>query len=190
MNRDEFLSALRDGLRGLPEEESNDIAADYSAHFSDGIASGRSEEEVARALGDPSRLAKELRAEAGLRRWREHRNAGNLFAAVFAFVGLATLDLVLLLPLLFAVAVGLFVFAVVLIAVFFLGIASVVSLLDWGSLSTVAGAIARFLKGVGLVAGAIGGGALLLIVLDALVRLLGTYARLHYRVLSPSNDAA
>jgi uncharacterized membrane protein len=62
--------------------------------------------------------------------------------------------------------------------------------LDWQSLNTATGALARFLAGIGLVAGAIGGGALLLIVLDALVRLLGKYARLHYRVLSPSNYAA
>jgi uncharacterized membrane protein len=190
MTRTAFLSALRDGLRGLEGQEVDDIVADYAAHFSDGIAAGRSEEEVARALGDPARLAKELRAEAGLRRWQEHRNAGNLFAAVFAFVGLATLDLVLLLPLLLVVALALFVFAVVLMAFFFMGIASVVSLLSWESFSTASGAIARFLAGVGLVAGAIGGGALLLIVLDALVRLLGKYARLHYRVLSPSNEAA
>ena len=42
----------------------------------------------------------------------------------------------------------------------------------------------------GLVAGGIGGGALLLLILDGLVRLLGRYSRLHYRLLIPSKNAA
>jgi len=188
MTRTSFLSRLREGLSGLPPQEIDDIVADYAAHFSEGQAAGRSEEAVAAALGDPARLAKEVRAEAGLRRWEERRNAGNLAGAVFALLGLATVDLIFLLPLLFVLAVLLFAFGVALFAVTIAGVGVVISIL--GNLTSFQSVLARGFAGVGLVAGGIGGGALLLLVLDALVRLLGSYARLHYRLLDSSNHAA
>ena len=187
MNRTSFLSRLRDGLIGLPAQEIDDIVADYAAHFSDGQAAGRSEDDVAAALGDPARLVKELRAEAGLRRWQERRNPGNLAGAIFALLGLATVDLVFLLPLLFVLAVLLFVAGVVLFALMIAGIGVVISMLF--NVTSIQSVLARGLTGVGLVAGGIGGGALLLLVLDGLVRLLASYARLHYRMLNPSTPA-
>jgi len=186
MNGSAFLSRLRDGLAGLPPKEIDEIVADYAAHFSDGTAAGRSEDDVAAALGDPSRLAKELRAEAGLRHWQQRRSAGNFIAAIFAFIGLATVDVILLLPLLFTVALIFFIFAVVLFALLLAGIGLLLSILIPASFDTIVGAIARGFAGAGLVAGAIGGGALLLLILDGLVHLLGRYSRVHYRLLDPS----
>jgi len=108
--------------------------------------------------------------------------------AVFAFIGLATVDLLFLLPVLFVVVLFLFIFGVVMIALLVAGIALVVSILSFDA--SVVGGIARGFAGVGLVAGGIGGGALLLLVLDGLVRMLGRYSRLHYRLLVPSKNAA
>ncbi|MFI4975569.1 MAG: GIN domain-containing protein [Caulobacterales bacterium] len=65
MTRDDFIAGLRRGLAGLPPESVDDIIADYQAHFADGLAAGRTEDQVAEALGDPERLARELRAAAG-----------------------------------------------------------------------------------------------------------------------------
>ena len=59
MNRAAFLRRLSDGLAGLPAREAEDILDDYSAYFDEGFADGRSEEDVAAALGDPARLARE-----------------------------------------------------------------------------------------------------------------------------------
>ena len=73
MNKAAFLRCLRDGLAGLPAQDIDEILADYAAYFDEAHASGRSEEDVAAALGDPKRLARELRAETGLRRWENHR---------------------------------------------------------------------------------------------------------------------
>ena len=98
MNRAMFLSELRMGLSGLPHSEIEETVADYEAHFSEGLAAGRSEAAIANALGDPARLARELRAEAGFRRWESERSAGSLFGAVIALLGLATLDLIFLMP--------------------------------------------------------------------------------------------
>ena len=83
MDRDTFLCILNDGLEGLAAREVDDILADYVAYFDEAHASGRSEQEVAAALGDPRRLARELRAESGLRRWENHRSLGN--SAAFSY---------------------------------------------------------------------------------------------------------
>ena len=100
MNRLAFLCILDDGLAGLPAHEIDDILADYTAYFDEAHASGRSEEEVAAALGDPRRLARELRAETGLRRWENHRSLGNSAAVLLALGGLAAVDILFLLPVL------------------------------------------------------------------------------------------
>jgi uncharacterized membrane protein len=158
MNRDTFLCILSDGLEGLPPEEIDDILADYVAYFDEAHASGRSEEEVAAALGDPRRLARELRAESGLRRWENHRSLGNSAAVLLAIGGLAAVDILFLLPLLFAVLLAMFVMGLV---IFVLGIV--------GSLGCV---------------------ALLAFALNGAVKMLGNYARLHYRLLKPDQHAA
>ncbi|HTZ78986.1 MAG TPA: DUF1700 domain-containing protein, partial [Stellaceae bacterium] len=93
MNREMFLRLLRQGLDGLPPGEIDEILADYAAYFDEARASGRSEENVSAALGDPRRLARELRAESGLRRWESHRSFGNFVAALLALAGLAAVDL-------------------------------------------------------------------------------------------------
>ena len=69
MTRQEFIARLKAGLAGLPLQAQADIVADYETHFTEGAAAGRSEADIAAALGDPERLARELRAEAGLKRW-------------------------------------------------------------------------------------------------------------------------
>jgi uncharacterized membrane protein len=104
MNRAHFMAQLRDGLSGLHHTDINEIVADYESHFADGAADGRTQEEVAAALGDPIRLARELRAEIGFRRWEENRNAGNFLGVVLALLGLATIDFIILLPLLCGLA--------------------------------------------------------------------------------------
>ena len=51
MTRQAFIARLQEGLRGLPPQAVADIVADYDTHFSDGAAAGRTEAEVAEALG-------------------------------------------------------------------------------------------------------------------------------------------
>jgi uncharacterized membrane protein len=71
MTRADFMARLRRGLSALSANAQSEITADYEAHFSDAAAAGRSEEEAAAALGDPDRLARELRAEYGLKAWED-----------------------------------------------------------------------------------------------------------------------
>ena len=58
MTRQAFMARLLEGLRGLPPTIQADIVADYNNHFNEGAAAGRSEADVAAALGDPGRLAR------------------------------------------------------------------------------------------------------------------------------------
>ena len=98
MTRNEFIRRLKSGLGGMPAAEQAEVVADYEAHFDAGAADGRSEIEIAEALGNPSRLARELRLEAGVRQWQEDRSPSSAWAAVIAFMGLATIDILILLP--------------------------------------------------------------------------------------------
>ena len=101
MNQQEFISQLQDALARLPQQERQEIIADYQEYFRDGLAAGRSEENIAAGLGDPRQLARELMARHHIARWESRKSFGNLFAVVGAIAGLGFLNFVLALPFLF-----------------------------------------------------------------------------------------
>ena len=183
MNRHAFLQRLREGLSGLPQGQIDEIVADYEAHFTDGEAAGRTEAEVAAALGDPDRLAREIRAESTLTRWRDERSPSSAAAAVFAVLGLGAIDILILLPILMGIAgaiIGLFVAVVVC---FFAG----AFVFAAGPFTDPpGGAITAVLAGIGVMAGSASGGALLTIISIGLINALVWYGRLHYRLLKPA----
>jgi uncharacterized membrane protein len=183
MTRLEFLETLRRRLAGLPKAEIDDLVADYATHFADGMAAGRSEAEIAEALGDPMRLARELRAEAGFRRWETERTPASFFAVLFGFVALVAVDFVFLLPLLGGLVLFTLIAAIVLLALCIAGIVLLAKLFSWDGLFAVH-SLVRKLSGLGLLGVGIGGGALLLMMIDYVVRLLGKFARLHYELLN------
>ncbi len=186
MNRAHFMAQLRDGLSGLHHTDIGDIVTDYERHFADGAADGRSEDEVAAALGDPSRLARELRAEVGFKRWEQNRNAGNFLGVVLALLGLAAIDLVLLLPLciLAALFFGLSVGCLGLIVG---GSYLLFNILPFGWSHAMSNPLAQLMIGIGLISGAIGLGALLLWLTELIAKLLIRYARLHFRLFDSAN---
>src|SRR3954468_14874982 len=190
MNRVAFLTILNDGLAGLPAREIDDIIADYMSYFDEAETSGRNEAEVAAALGDPRRLARELRAETGLRHWENHRSLGNSATALLALGGLAAVDILFLLPLLFAVMLIMLVIGLVVFVLGIVGVGLLLSLLKVWHFGSIAAMLVRAVAGIGLVTGSVGGGALLLLALNGAVKMLGNYARLHYRLLKPEHDPA
>jgi uncharacterized membrane protein len=187
MNRAHFMAQLRDGLSGLHYTDINDILADYERHFADGAADGRSEDEVAAALGDPQRLARELRAEAGFKRWEENRSAGNFLGVVLALLGLATIDFVFLLPFLCALAAVFFALSVACLGCIVGGSYLLFNLLPFGWDTAMGNPLAQALIGIGLITGAVGGGALLLWLTEIIAKLLIKYARLHFRLFDSAN---
>lgn len=183
MTRQAFIERLREGLRGLPPQTVADIVADYETHFADGEAAGRNEAEVAAALGDPGRLARELRAEIGLKRWEEERSPSGAAAAVFAVLGLGALDLFILLPVLMTVGGMLFGLSMAAIAALFGGGA----MLAMGPFADFPGGpAAAILGGLGVMSGATALGALIALLTIGIVNALVWYGRLHYRLLRPA----
>ncbi len=182
MTRQAFMARLRLGLRGLPPQTQAEIASDYETHFADGAAAGRSEEDVAASLGDPGRLAQELRAEHGLKRWEESRSPSNAAGAVFALLGLGAVDILIMLPILMGIAGTLIGLGFAVLGIFMGGVAAFVAGPFTGMPGTPAVPI---LLGVGLITLAMALGAILAIVTIGFVNALVWYARLHYRVLKP-----
>jgi uncharacterized membrane protein len=183
MTRQQFIDRLRAGLAGLPPTAIVELTNDYETHFTDALAAGRSESEVAAALGDPDRLARELRAEAGLKRWEAERNPSAAANAVFAVLGLGAIDLLVLFPILLWVAgvlLGAFIAAVALFGV--------------GAVLMVAGPFvvhgapvaALGLAGLGIMSGGACLGATATIVTIGAVNALVWYGRLHMTLLRPA----
>jgi uncharacterized membrane protein len=184
MSRQVFMSRLREGLRGLPPQAIDDIAADYEAHFAEGEAAGRSEAEVAAALGDPARLAREQRTEAGLKRWETERNPSAAANAVFAVLGLGAIDLLILLPIILSIAGTLLAFFIAAAAVF--GAGAIVFVI--GPFISHAGIeiAAVMLAGLGLMAGASSLGAVTTLFTIGFINAMVWYGRLHMRLLRPA----
>ncbi len=183
MTRAEFMARLKRGLIGLPTTTAVDIANDYESHFEDGAAAGRSEAEVAAALGDPDRLARELRAEAGVMRWKQEQSASSAASAVFAILGLGAIDILILLPIVLPVLGAVLSVLVTGIVIFFGGGFVLVAGPFMGA---PGGPAAAVLLGVGLMGLGLAMGAAMALLTKWLVDATVWYARLHYRVLKPA----
>lgn len=186
MSRELYLNRLRTGLAGLPPETIEDYVADYAAHFDEGVAAGRSEADVAAGLGDPARLARELKAEVGLKRWEAERNPSAAATAIFGLLGLGAIDVLILMPVLLPILGVLLGFAITSLVGF--GAGAFVFVL--GPLAGAARDIAAaMLAGLGVMAGSVSIGAVTALVTVALVNALVWYGRLHLKLLKPALEA-
>ncbi|MFS0674818.1 HAAS signaling domain-containing protein [Ornithinibacillus sp. 179-J 7C1 HS] len=97
MNKEQFLTNLHDALKRLPSSEREDILQDFREHFEIGISEGKTEEEIAKGLGTPQQIAKELVATFRLEQVQETATTGNVLRAVWAVIGLGFFNLVIVL---------------------------------------------------------------------------------------------
>ena len=183
MNRAEFLARLQRGLVGLPTITANEIVADYESHFADGAAAGRTEAQVAEALGDPDRLARELKAEASAKRWTQEQSPPAAAGAIFGILGLGAIDILILLP------IALPVFGTVL-SILIGGVAVFVAggfvMVAGAFMGLPGGALAAALLGVGLMGLGIFMVGTMALLTKWLIDATVWYARLHYRVVKPA----
>ena len=185
MTRNEFIRRLRSGLKGMPAAEQAEMVADYEAHFDAGAAEGRSEIEIAEALGNPGRLARELRLEAGIKQWREDRSPSAAWTAVVGILGLATIDILILVPIILPIIAVIFALYVASAAVFFAG--GVVMLAGpFADSDVIVNGFAVFLLGLGIMGLATAAGAIVTIVTNGFVNAMIWFGRLHYRVIQPA----
>lgn len=177
MTRDEFLRRLERALRSLPAAERQAIRADYERYFADGAAAGREEPEVAESLGNPTRLAAELRLAHEFDSWKHPGGARSHGRALRSLLALAFTQGLLCLPALLAVVLLL----VILGAGFVSALYGLFTLVIGPFDQPLGGAAAALLRGVGLLAA----GAALLLLANAgiyglsslLVRARGRHAR-------------
>lgn len=101
VNKNEYLNQLRQELSGLSTADIEDIIRDQEEYFRDALSNGRSEDQVVSSLGEPSQLAKELKAEyqikAATREDKFIPKTKNTFDAVLALCVLAPFNLIFVL---------------------------------------------------------------------------------------------
>jgi len=68
MKEKEFIQELEDNLFGIPKKDLEDLLGDYREHFRIGKKDKRNEEEIARSLGDPRDIARDIKRELNLGR--------------------------------------------------------------------------------------------------------------------------
>ena len=183
--RAEFLITLRAGLRGAPANSVDEIVADYTAHFAEGVAANRSEAEIAAALGDPLALADELRMELRIKSFEatpSARSAARVFAGTIAAGAINTVLLCTAGPLLALLALTL------VIAILVAAGAGIWFLFAGASLGLPGGAGVPLLVGLGLISAAVSLGALLVLAARAAVSGVARYMRLQYRLLPPASS--
>lgn len=113
MTKQDFLGKLEELLGKMPEAERKDILYDYEEHFQNGMASGKSESEIASSLGSPQAIAKEIMAGYHVAQATENVSVNNIARAVLATVSLGFINLVFVIGPLFGVIGVLFAFYVV-----------------------------------------------------------------------------
>jgi len=177
--RSEFLAVLRAGLRGAPAREVDEVIADYTAHFDEGTAAGRSDAEIAAALGDPLALAEELRTEQRIADWEAApsiRSGWQVVASAAARgVGASALLLIAAPLLLLSLLVVLAILVCVGGGIWFL--------FAGASLELPGGVGVALLGGAGLIAAGVAIAALATLAARRLVDALGRYFRLHHPLL-------
>jgi uncharacterized membrane protein len=98
MRKMEYLDALKRAMMGLPPETQAKTLAYYEQRFVDGVAAGRTEEEVGQELDDPKKIAMTLRANAHLGTMVERQRPVNVIRLMLSAVGLAIFNLFMLVP--------------------------------------------------------------------------------------------
>jgi uncharacterized membrane protein len=97
MNKLKYLEELDRLLGDLPEATRKDIIYDYEEHFRNGLEEGKSEDAIAKALGEPRVIARHYRANYALEQAETKATTGNVFRAVIASVSLGFFNLVFVL---------------------------------------------------------------------------------------------
>lgn len=98
MRKLEYLDGLKRAMLGLPPETQARTLAYYEQRFVDGVAAGRSEEDVGRELDDPKKIALTLRASAHLNAFEQKKSPANLARMLVAGIGLAIFNLFMVVP--------------------------------------------------------------------------------------------
>ncbi|WP_054958403.1 HAAS signaling domain-containing protein [Paenibacillus dakarensis] len=88
MNKKQFLSILEARLSPLPLSERNELLSEVATHFEIGLQDGRSEEDIARELGDPFEMAREALGDRYMDMTIQTPNSPGTVGRLFIGIGL------------------------------------------------------------------------------------------------------
>lgn len=97
MSKEQFLKQLRQHIHKLPKDEQVEIMQDYEEYFAMGALDGKNEEAMAKALGHPKTIAKELVANYRIEEVEKNGTLGNFLKATWMVIGLGFFNLLIVL---------------------------------------------------------------------------------------------
>ena len=101
MTKNEYLKLLKKELAGLAESDISEIIRDQEEHITEGLRSGRSENDVISSLGLPSEFAKELKINHQIKSATNETKLlskiNKVFRAILAVCVLAPFNLIIVL---------------------------------------------------------------------------------------------
>jgi uncharacterized membrane protein len=147
MNKQEFLTRLREGLAGLPREDAEERLAFYEEMIDDRVEDGLSEAEAVAEIGPVETVVQQIVADTPLPKLVKERIRSNRRLQGWELV-LLVLGFPLWLPLLIAAAVVIFAVYVVIWAVV-LSLWAVELALAVSALGCLAGSVVLFCRGDG-----------------------------------------
>ncbi len=119
MKKDRWLKELDLALGSMEIDEKREIIRDYEEYFYDAVESGREEKEVAESLGNPKKIAKELRADYLIKETKKNMTFKNTIRATFAILTLSFFNLTIMIgPIIALLAI---VFTILIVGVSFVG---------------------------------------------------------------------
>jgi len=191
MTREKYLADLKHSLVRMSDEERRDVLYDYEEHFRMGMAEGRSEDQIARALGNPRIVGKAYAIDALLDESKEGGGVGaaSVLRAVFASISLGFFNIIFVLgPFLglVGVMIGLWATAVSL------GVSGLAVLLSPLAAVIVPGAITLagmnpaflFFAGVGVAALGVLAVIGMIKLSELFIRMIAAYVRLNARIVT------
>ncbi|WP_229476723.1 DUF1700 domain-containing protein [Massilia rubra] len=98
MGKLEYLDALRRAMAGISADTQAKTLAYYEQRFVDGVAAGRTEEDVAAELDEPKKIAMTLRASVHMHSFEQKKNPSNLLRLLVSIVGLGIFNLFMVVP--------------------------------------------------------------------------------------------
>lgn len=98
MGKERFLEALKRHMAGINPDIQARTLAYYEQRFIDGLAAGRSEDEIATDLDDPKKIAMTLRASSHRAAFAQNKTPVNAVRMLFSMIGLLIFNTFMVVP--------------------------------------------------------------------------------------------
>lgn len=182
MTRQVFMQQMGNALARLKADERKDILADFEEHFANGLANGKTEEEVAKELGDPVALAAQY--TEGLPEPKAPVTGGGVARGILAGFALILFDAIIAIPIiavLFSIWISLWSVVIALLGAAL--VCFVAPFLGWLVLVNGLVGAGTFMVGIALLALAVLAGIGMVYVSKWFFKGLIEYVKAHIRII-------